>query len=86
MKISLIQTRVSTDGFTTPNVSLIETHVNCLNSAGGFYCFLLYEPCSVAYQNKALNFLVQKQHPCGHGDQPDFELRPPSVKKISTQL
>ena len=39
-------------GLTTPNASLIETHVNCLNSAGRFHYFLLYEPYSVAYQNK----------------------------------
>ena len=43
---------------TTPNASLIETHVNCLNSTGRFHYFLLYEPYSVAYQDKALNVLV----------------------------
>ena len=63
-------------GLTTPNASLIETHVNCLNSAGRFHYFLLYETYSVAYQNKALNVLVQKQDSYGYDDQTDFELRP----------
>ena len=40
-------------GLTTPNASLIETHVNYFNSAGWFHYFLLYEPYSVAYQDKA---------------------------------
>ena len=62
-------------GLTTPNASLIETHVNCLNSAGRFHYFLLYETYSVAYQNKALNILVQKQDRYGYDDQTDFVLR-----------
>ena len=33
---------VSTDGLTTPNASLIETHVNCLNCAGRFHHFSPY--------------------------------------------
>ena len=62
-------------GLTTTNASLIETHVNCLNSAGRFHYFLLYETYSVAYQNKALNVLVQKQDRYRYDDQTDFELR-----------
>ena len=33
---------LSTDGLTTPNASPIETHVNCLNSAGRFHHFSPY--------------------------------------------
>ena len=46
--------------------------------------FLLYETYSVAYQNKALNVLVQKQDSYGYDDQKDFELRPLAWKNINT--
>ena len=71
-------------GLTTPNASLIKTHVNCLNSAGRIHYFLLYEPYSVAYQDKALNVLVQKQDRYGYADQTDFELCPLAWKNINT--
>ena len=48
-------------GLTTPNASPIETHVNCLNSAGRFHHFSPYAAYSVAYQDKAWNVFVQKQ-------------------------
>ena len=63
-------------GFTTPNADLIKTHVNCLNSAGRFNYFLLYETYSVVYQDTALHVLVQKQDRYGYVDQTDFGLRP----------
>ena len=74
----------STDGLTIPNASPIETHVNCLNSAGRFNHFSPYYIFSVTYQDKAWDVLVRKQARYGYAYQTDFELRPLECKKVNT--